>query len=683
MNVEGASLFVDSIRSNSSYYVFAGKPTPYTNNTDQVIPVPGDSVRNTTIDVYNSMIFGKRVQSSDVSLMIPRVDWQANTTFNAYNDLDTDLFNKPFYACVNTGTYMHVYKCLYNNGGTPSAVEPSGTDVYPFETPQDGYVWKYMYTASDDLMRKFATNDFVPVQVNNAVSTAAVEGSIDVVSVLSPGQGYNNYLVSEVGSSADLRVGGSPYLYALGSAASSTNGFYDGCIIKFTSGLAKDEYRMITDYSVNNGQKIITIDKPFNGVVVATDTYEIYPMVYVFDTGGSKQTNCIARAIVSPLTGNSIAKVEVLDAGSGYRSATATLLVGNVVNVISNANLSVVISPPGGHGSSAANELGARYAAVCVKFIENERSLPTENDFRSVGLLKDPTYANVNIRINTSDTVGSFTIGEQILQYSPVTLTGKVAIVAGNTHVVGTNTRFTDSIREDDVVIISDGSSNMLANVTSVDSDTAFTMNTKARFTNPACRVSLVRNASVLGVMAANSSGEIFVNKLNPKGLDSYYRLIGLDSYCTSTVDMTLPADQRISVNGRSITDNFETFVQLTKIVGTLTNGTFAEDEIAVQDSAVSYAQPSAYVHSCVDTTSNGQSDILYVTNVQNLFQPTTSPDSDGIITGMTSGAQFAVSTVYSGELTPDSGKVVFLENLNPVSRSNTQTETVRLVISF
>lgn len=682
MNVESAEAFVQSVQSNNSYYVFAAKHTPYANNSDQAITAPVASVKDSILNIYNDMIFGKQVQDNDVSLMIPRYDWVANSTYVMYDDTDPDLFSQQFYACVNTGSMSHVYKCLYNNGGAPSTVEPAGTDIYPFETPGDGYIWKYMFTANDTILRKFSTNEFLPVLANNEVAVGARAGAIDVIAIEQGGLGYDNYLTGEFTTAADLRVGGSPYFYGLGATASSINDYYNGCLIKMTSGAAKDEYRLITDYYITSGQKIIAIDSPFVGVITATDTYEISPFVYVFDTSGKKQTNCIARAIISSSSGNSVSKIEVLEPGSGYRSATAVILVDDVVGVSSNAALRAIIPPPGGHGSYVEGELGSNFAAVSVKFVENESALPTDNDYRTVGLLRDPLFANVNIQIDVGNTVGAFAIGERIFSYAPVQLAGEVSIASGNVTVIGTDTSFVDALNVGDSVIVTDGATNIYANVDVITSDTQLNLATAPFFTGSNCTISLARDLQVVGTLIANSSGEIFVDGLHAQPLNSQPKMVGEESFCTSVINQSVTEGERISINGRFINDNFKVFNQLTKMVGTLTVGTFLEDETVLQDSAVIYARPSARVHSYLDAVS-GPNDILYTTNVENIFQPDTSPDSDGVITGQSSGAQFIVSTVYGGDLIPDSGEIMFIENLNPISRSNTQTETIKLIIQF
>jgi hypothetical protein len=115
----------------------------------------------------------------------------------------------------------------------------------------------------------------------------------------------------------------------------------------------------------------------------------------------------------------------------------------------------------------------------------------------------------------------------------------------------------------------------------------------------------------------------------------------------------------------------------LTKYEGTLDNGTFAEDEFVYQDSALIFDRPEARVYAAVE---GGSIDFLYVTNVKNVWQTGTS---NGVATGNTSEAQFTVTAKYEGELIPDSGEVLYIENISPVSRSNTQTETIKLILEF
>jgi len=127
------------------------------------------------------------------------------------------------------------------------------------------------------------------------------------------------------------------------------------------------------------------------------------------------------------------------------------------------------------------------------------------------------------------------------------------------------------------------------------------------------------------------------------------------------------------SVSDVRETNNFYTFSQLTKLAGTNAAGVFTEDEFVTQDSALTYDQPSARVYAAIE---DGATVYLYVTNVRNTF-------TNKVATGNTSDAQFTVTNKYEGELVPGSGEVVYIENLSPISRSNTQSDTVKLILEF
>ena len=675
MNVNGAEGFVKSVETEASYFVFAAKHTPYANNSDQVILDPTDSVQSSGIQVYNDMLFGKRVANSDIAQVAKRYDWTAGSVYSMYDHTDTVLHTKEFYACVNTGTQTHVYKCLYNNNGAPSTVEPVGTDINPFETPEDGYIWKYIYTANDYMMSKFATSQFIPVTANSEVVANANPGSIDVIAVQDGGIGYNNYLYSAFESPSDIKIGGNPYLYGIGSQGKNLNDYYNGCIIKITSGAARDEYRIITDYYLSEGRRVIVLDQPFNGSIVATDTFEINPYVYVFDTGGLKETNCIARAIVSSTSGNAIAKVEVLEAGSGYRDANVVIIPHPIVGVTSKAVLKPIISPPGGHGSNPHNELGANYVLISTKFIENE--FTTDNDFRTVGIIKDPLFANVEVKIDPSQTIGALVIGEKVIQYDPVVLAGTVAIDGKS--VTGTGTQFKHGLSAGDGVIISNGATNIYANVELVTSDTELTITKESSFTDTGCTITLVRNRNAFSIMTGNTAGYISVTNLNTQGLTDSPHLVGEQSSSTTQIDETVPFDQRVTINGTG-TNFFTKYTQLTMFKGSLSTPGFIDDEVVTQDSALIYARPEARFHSIINNDGI-DNDYMFVTNVVNIFQTEDSPDSDGVISGLV--GRFVVKNKYNGWLVPDSGEILYLENLSPITRANNQSETIKLILEF
>lgn len=675
LNVTTALDFVEDVTVGSAYYVFAAKHTPYAGG-DTTIPSPNDAVVNNYIAIYNDMLFGKRVGNTDVRAMIPRYDWEAGTTYAMYDDTDPVLFTKEFYATVNAGAQYHVYKCLFNDSDTASTVEPSGTDNDAFET-SDGYIWKYMYSANNSQMSKFATTQYMPVIANTSVTANAVPGSIEVIKVEDGGVGYANYLVGHFENVADLRVGGNEFQYALGSTASTISDFYTNCLLRITSGNAKDEYRVITAYTVG-AQKVATLNEPFDNAIAVNDTFEIYPFVDVFDTGGSKVTNCIARAIVTGVASNSVQKVEVMDPGSGYRSATVIIRPSPTVGVSANASLRAIMSPQNGHGANCFSELGANYVGVAVKFIENEGVAPelrTENDYRQVGLLRNPLFANVEIKYSAGNTVGAFLPAEHVSQYTEIRLAG-TANTFSNSTIRGNSTLFQDNLAVGDRLLVSDGVNNVFGNVVSIASNTQLVLDVNASFTSVTCNISLV-NASAFGIISANSSGTIYVANVNVANVSSSMKFLGEESFTTTIAD-TVKISRGGSTPDVRVTNNYSTFSQLTKLAGTIDDGTFVQDELVTQASAVApYDTPSARVYAAVE---DGATDYLYVTNVQNTWQ---LGAANGVSTGANSDAQFTVQAKYEGELVPGSGEVVYIENLPPIARSNNQTETIKLILEF
>ena len=683
-DVELAEDFIRDVKELGCYYIYAARHIPYTAG-DSPVPDTQTAEKDVVVDVYDNLMFGKKVEIADVNLMIPRYDWITDTAYDQYDDTDTVLYTKNFYVSVNVGSQMHVYKCLYNNFGANSTVEPAGTDPNPFYSPEDNYIWKYMYTANDYVMRKFATNDYIPLVANSDVTLNARPGAIDAIVIEDKGLGYNNYHVGTFASALDIRIDGNPLVYAIGpslsgAAPSNIDNFYTGCIIRITSGNAKNEYAIINNYYIDSdtGQRIIALSAPFVGTIVPSDTFEIYPYIYVFDTGETKTANCIARAIISPTQGNCVSFVEILEPGAGYRKASAMVIANPAAAPISNSSLRVVIPPPGGHGYKIDNELGANRAGLVTKFIENEAPIRGENDYRVVGIIKDPLFANVNIK--TANSVGSFTIDENVYQYTPVNLVGAVDTTLDSSSVVGTGTTFSSSLKTGDSVLISSGTQNIFATIASITDDSSITISKTAAFSANDCSIALVKDATAKGKLTAAALDQITLTDFSVSGLTDSVHFVGEDSSATTKVDTSYSYAERITINGRAY-ESFKAFRQMRRYIGNLQGETqFIADETVTAEQEATFIKTTARYHSF---TENGTSDELYVTNITQSINPTPTVGSTGIIVGSTSGALFTVTAKYDGDLVQDSGEILYIENLSPISRSNTQTETVKLILEF
>jgi hypothetical protein len=169
--------------------------------TDTTPLTPVDSVSD-EFYAFDDMLAAKRITTSDVSFAIPRRNWTTGTIYDYYrhdygnritgttntqsaNSGATNLFDATFYVLNSNND---VYKVLDNNGNAQSTVEPTGTST-SILTTGDGYKWKYMYSLSASQQVNFLSTDFMAVATNSTVSSAAVDGAINIVKIKTAGSG--------------------------------------------------------------------------------------------------------------------------------------------------------------------------------------------------------------------------------------------------------------------------------------------------------------------------------------------------------------------------------------------------------------------------------------------------------------------------------------------------------------
>ena len=215
--VHNQEQFVESFTETAKniYYLGIGRPQAFatatrgdsrTDNsgTDAAPLTPVDSIGD-EFYTFDDMLAAKKVTSSDVSIVIPRRNWATGTVYDYYrHDYGnrvtggtstqtaasgaTSLFDATFYVMSST---FNVYKCLDNNSGANSTVEPTGTSS-SILTTGDGYKWKYMYTLSATQQSNFLSTDFMAVATNSTVASAAVDGSVNIIKIKTAGSGGTN-----------------------------------------------------------------------------------------------------------------------------------------------------------------------------------------------------------------------------------------------------------------------------------------------------------------------------------------------------------------------------------------------------------------------------------------------------------------------------------------------------------
>jgi len=668
MRLHSARQIYESIdeHPNTAYYYFIS-------NHDPEVLVPEDINRveaEITFDPYQGMIAGKRISSSDIALAVKNIPYQSNTVYDMYDDQDYLLDDKNYFVITEEGSYFHVYKCLDNNMGDVSSVQPSfshivGANSIVYQT-SDGYRWKYMYSVADTDKLKFSTANFFPVLPNTEVSNSAVLGAIDIIKVEGIGQGYGNY-VEGTFSTSHIRVGGNSVLYEISNTtASSSNNFYNGCLLYLTAGDGAGQYSKISTYISNTSGKYIKIANAFVTSPTNGTDYEIYPAVNVFGTGSSK-VNCVARALINALASNSVYRVEMIDRGSGYTYAfSANVVAHSTVEVGLPAEIRPINSPPNGHGSDAAMELASNSFIFSVKFSNTENdTIPAINSFKQIGIIKDPVFSNVSIEIKNG--VGTFGVGEMISQVKPYRIEVSASINTTSANVDATNADFVNQFDVGDYVYLAanDDTAFQLTTISSITNSSQIVLNVNGNFNSSNC---FIYKTNVYSQAYVNSSNTTHVLVSNVMGVFS------TDDLFIANISGSVA--QVNTIYQSNTAKGFSTYIGMYRYDGVLNSGSFQENEWVYQQNFTTDSNTVALLHSTVVVGSNIT---MYTTEQLDEFRV----GGTNTVTGNTSSAVMRVDTKYPPEIRYGSGDVIFLENVDEITRSNTTSETFQTVITF
>ena len=186
----------------------------------------------------------------------------------------------------------------------------------------------------------------------------------------------------------------------IGDGISSNTDFYKGSAFYVESGTGAGQLGIIDEYIVTANDKRVLLASELSTPLATDSKFTISPQVIITGDG----TGAVARAKVnSLLNANVVANVEVINVGSGYTYANISIQgnTGFVTNAVSNSYLTTtaaaraVISPPNGHGSNNLIELFGNKMGISVSIANTESGkLVANNDFREIGLIKDPLFAN-------------------------------------------------------------------------------------------------------------------------------------------------------------------------------------------------------------------------------------------------------------------------------------------------
>ena len=147
-------------------------------------------------------------------------------------------------------------------------------------------------------------------------------------------------------------------------------------------------------------------------------------------------------------------------------------------------------------------------------------------------------------------------------------------------------------------------------------------------------------------------------------------RITGADSTKTANVLSITTSDKS--------TSNASTFDQRLRLTGFVNTSSFAftTDETIKQDST----DANGAIH-FINTSSGA---VMSITNKKGNFLATdTTSGTFYYVRGQTSGAVGYFTDTAGPDIVPNSGEVMYVENVSPITRDDSQTERIKVMIKF
>ena len=385
----------------SRVYVMVGKTTPWANTSnpttldDITVQTPYDTTSYKN-QIFNDAELIKRVTSSDIQPVIPRVDWANNEVYVAY-DQTANLFTKVLDTAYTSGS-VNVGSGLLN---TINANGINFTTVTP--SISIGSIIKI-----GDERKEVVSFNSTALVVNTSFASAYSSANLFKTTVTTT-QYANKFYVRNTkdqvfkclfnnggivsNTMPQISIGGelpeNPYV-------ETADGYKWKFMYTIPTGLKNkfftDKYMpvlrdtIVFDNAKDGRIDIVKIIDGGSGYYGGT-TVSNYAIVDVDGDG------TLADITVDVVDGV-ITDINIVNGGNNYTRATITLDDPIKQLIGTTANLQAIISPQYGHGSDAARELGASSLMISMDFSSDvDGNLPTQSNgkdtIRQFSLVRD------------------------------------------------------------------------------------------------------------------------------------------------------------------------------------------------------------------------------------------------------------------------------------------------------
>lgn len=315
-------------------YLFIGRSQPWTSDASPDTPV--DTVQAEYYN-YDDMIAMKRIQSSDVSHAILRRDW-------------------------TSGKYYDIYRHNYDGSAAQGVDLDAGTST----TRATLFDANYFVITDEYNVYKCLDNR----NASNVVAASTVKPTGTSATAFTTADGYVWKYMYSISAADVLKFVSTDFIpvKTLDANPGATDSYYSQWLVQAAA-----------------------VPGAINNIIVTNGGtgYTSAPTVTIDGDG----TGATATATVS---GGAVTAINIALPGSGYSYITVSLSGG----AGTGASATGIVSPKGGHGVDAIKELGGFYVIMNVRleYADGAGDFPVDNDYRRIGIVKDPVlYGTTNL----------------------------------------------------------------------------------------------------------------------------------------------------------------------------------------------------------------------------------------------------------------------------------------------
>ena len=665
------NLWIMADNNANSYYTFAAKATPWPNDVNP--PDIDNSVTTSEVVIPSEILFGKYIPAGHSSLMTARNDWVSGTVYPAYDDQDPVLFTKPFFVFTNEAGDYHVFKCLNNNNGAESTQQPrlaetSADDVYYSTT--DGYQWKYLYSFDTVNYDRFVTADYIPVLANTAVVGNAVSGALETYKIESAGGNYNSYTN---GYFTDVAVGGNTQFFGIQGTDTtvltvSSNTFSIGESIRQIYGGVTANGVIVAQETANSSTSLLTlrntnnIFSPTVNTITGMSSGKVATLSDVTSPDVSSNNNFYngcSLYIVSGTGSGQVGKIEeYVVVGNARR-----VLLANAFAVLPDLTSKYIISPRieitgDGSGASALSVIDP-----------NTKQLI---DIRVISRGSGYTYANVVVYGNTGSTAIAANNASVRAIMPPRGGHGfDVASELNSTYLCYSTTFDGTELGQIPGTGAEYRRVGLIVNPQYANVLLSYTYSTIPSFSIGTTVTGSVSGAQ--GKISASYTANTTLKLANTVGIFE-----SGDVLTTSTVTSSSNVLATVVTGAPTVFDNRTLFICPTS---TLLGGTFSVGQKVVQaDGGIDIAY--GYIQ---EITTSGSNYYIYLTEVKGYWEPSDTPTNTYkyMYDDATRQVRVQIDTIQRSDMVPYTGDILYVENIEPVTRNSAQAETVKLIYGF